>query len=188
MANNNYNDIVKEMETGTFRKEVWLKAVEKAGGKQSLATSIYISLRAEELYTEKTSWPMRVLRGVSQMFDPRTRKGVFACATVVFGISLSALILAQPALQQRAGRDYNDLVGKAKDCVGLNQQELIQRLGPPAKIDDTRSNFLVYVYNPSSAFYFGQKRFEFRMFFDPRTARVAGWEENPLLRTTAALD
>ncbi len=185
-TNKQYQKIVEEMETGSFKKETWIRAIDKSNGTHSSASKNYISLRAEELYLEETPRYRRVLNSWVAIFNPQSRRGlVIISGTILVGLFL-CLALVQPALRNNARAGYQKLSRDAQTIIGLSHVQLVEKLGTPKYIDMTDSA-LIYVYNPSSPFCFEKKRYNFKVFVDTRTVRVIGWEENPALRDNLAM-
>src|SRR5688572_13846991 len=133
MANNRYREIVEEIETGNLQKDLWLQAWEKSFGNRSKATSIYISLRADQLYKENTAFYKRAARSTLSALDVRnhrTRK-ILTISCVILVIALFFAI--QPALQRRASEQQRVLVERVlnADIKGKPERDLFEKVGRP---------------------------------------------------------
>ena len=175
----NYQKIQQEIDSGNIREDVWIEAYAKGLGNYNKAVSIYITMRAEQMYKENTTFFRRTGDSVVNQFDPKNRRGKWLIAASVAIIATVSLFGAQPALRNSANTKYQDWCKKARDLqlAGKNINFLIQNFGQPNNIVTTAGS-TIYVYNPCSALCFDKERYQIKVMVNAQTATVSVWEWN----------
>jgi hypothetical protein len=175
----NYQKIQQEIDTGNIREDVWIEAYAKGLGNYNKAVSIYITMRADQMYKENTTFFRRTGNSVVQQFDPKNRRGKWLIITAIFAIGAASLFGAQPMLRANAVAKYKSWCTKARELglPGKNTTFLLQHFGRPESIVPTTGS-VTYVYNPCSRFCFNKDRFFFKVTVSTDTATISGWEWN----------
>lgn len=184
----NYQKIQHEIDSGNIREDVWVEAYAKGRGNYNKAVSFYISIRADQLYKENTTFFKRTGDSVVQQFNPSNRRGKWLLVLAVFSVGALTLFGSQPLLRANAIKKYKGWCAKARELSlpGKSPTFLLQNFGRPKEIVTT-GNSVTYVYNPCSTFCFNKERYQFKVTINASTATISGWEWNAAFDVPDAL-
>ena len=177
MAKTQYEQIAEEIETGNVHKGLWVQAFEKAEGDRNKAASHYITLRADQLYRENTSFFRRTADTTFGIFNFRTASGIRKIIAAAFVAAVILFFSVQPALSKTATRRHEDLCEKVRQAnlIGKKERDMYSALGDPTSLDVTES-WMTYVYNTASKACLNKKKFDLKVFVDTQSGLIVGWE------------